>query len=156
MDIRQPDPAEVSDVIDELWIPFAQEMERLDEYNALADDIRDDAIAHRKQQLSNDDCRTLVASEGETLVGLSAATLTEPAPVFDRGTDLSISEVYVQEDYRGQGIATALLDDIEAWGEAQGCETMSLSVNVDNRPARTLYEKRGFEPKKCRYVKTRG
>jgi GNAT superfamily N-acetyltransferase len=46
--------------------------------------------------------------------------------------------------HRGQGIGTALLEELERRVIAEGIEMVRLSVEVEN-PARHLYEKAGYE-----------
>jgi ribosomal-protein-alanine N-acetyltransferase len=46
---------------------------------------------------------------------------------------------------RGQGIAIALLDALEATALTHGAERLFLEVRADNAPAIGLYERQGFE-----------
>lgn len=46
---------------------------------------------------------------------------------------------------RGQGVAKALIDDLEERLKARQAQTLRLEVHVDNEAARSLYEKHGFE-----------
>lgn len=154
MEIRQASRDDVVTIVDELWLPFAREMARLDDYNALASDIREDAIEHREEKLTQAEYCAQIAVEDDTFVGLATGEVRPSAPVFERGATLAISEAYVRPDWRQQGIASALLEALEAWGDKQGYETASLSVNADNHAAKALYESLGFEAKRCQMVKT--
>ena len=142
MEIRRLVEEDVEPLVDDLWLPFAREMAALDAYNALADDLRADALAYRRERPA-DDAATFVADDGG-LVGYTAVSYTEPPPVFARGPEASIEEVYVAPERRGEELATALLERAEAWARERGCERATLSVNADNDAARALYEDRGY------------
>ena len=148
MTVRRLREDEIPTLVDDLWFPLAREMADLDAYNALADDPRDYALAHRREQFRDDDSATFVAEREGALAGHVHVKRTDPAPVFERGPEGTISEVYVAPDYRGQGIADALMDRAEAWAADRGCEYVSLSVNEDNETARRVYESRGYSTRR--------
>ena len=154
MEIRQASRDDAVAIVENLWLPFAQEMAELDDYNALADDPREDAVDHRREKLSQANYCVKIAVEDDTFVGFASAEVQPSAPVFERGSTLAISEAYVQPEWRHQGIASALLDAIEAWGSQREYETVSLTVNTDNHTAKAFYEDWGFETKRIQMVKS--
>lgn len=54
--------------------------------------------------------------------------------------------LYVNADYRRQGLGTALMAQAETWAQQQGDRTIGLHVFTDNAPALTLYAQRGYLP----------
>ena len=56
-----------------------------------------------------------------------------------------IDSLAVYEEFRGLGIGATLLDHALATGAAQGCETISLVAEDQNKAALALYRSRGFE-----------
>lgn len=62
--------------------------------------------------------------------------------IIDEG---DITNVAVDEAYRGKGIATDLLEFAIEQGEAEGIIDFTLEVRVSNAPAIRVYEKCGFE-----------
>jgi GNAT superfamily N-acetyltransferase len=56
-----------------------------------------------------------------------------------------IQDVYVAEDARRRGVATALTDAAEMEARARGYDRISLSVGTGNVAARALYARLGFE-----------
>lgn len=86
--------------------------------------------------LSRNYCFYLVALIDGKLVG--SAGLTN---ICNEG---NIDNVVVAEGYRGQGVGTALLQQLIFRGEAEGIEAFTLEVRVSNAPAIHVYEKLGF------------
>lgn len=50
----------------------------------------------------------------------------------------------VDEDYRGNGIASSLFNYVFEWAENAGVKRLELTVIKDNAPAFNLYKKMGF------------
>lgn len=78
----------------------------------------------------------IVAYEGETLVGVCGLVTS-----FDEGEVLNVS---VAKEYRKQGIAYKMLQQLLTEAESKGIKHFTLEVREGNVPARTLYEKLGF------------
>lgn len=144
MEIREIRREELESLIDSLWNPFAEEMATLDSYNALADDIRDGQLEYKREQFENEDIVIYVAAEGDALLGYALAEHGATPPVFQRGSEVNIEELYVSPSTRNQGIASALMEQVEQWAGDQDAERVTLSVNEANEPALDLYRELGF------------
>jgi ribosomal protein S18 acetylase RimI-like enzyme len=151
MKTRQLSQDDIETLVDELWVPLANEMAGLSTYQELAPDAREQTIAHKQSLCEDSDSRTLVAEEHGNLLGYVSATIGAPPPIFERGPDLRIEELYVVESQRGQGIATQLLSRIQEWGESRNCDTASIGVNTSNEAAKHLYESLGFAKSRVTY-----
>jgi ribosomal protein S18 acetylase RimI-like enzyme len=57
---------------------------------------------------------------------------------------VNLYQVWVAPEYRGHGVAAALLDAALAWARATGATAMQLGVVCGNDAARRLYERAGF------------
>lgn len=57
---------------------------------------------------------------------------------------LNVHDLAVVPDARGRGVGRALLTEAERLARERGCCKLTLEVQDDNRPARTLYERFGF------------
>jgi ribosomal protein S18 acetylase RimI-like enzyme len=82
----------------------------------------------------------LVAIADGAVVGQCAAIIHRHP---DKPTELYIEEVGVAPDFRRQGIARRLLDEMLALGKSSGCEEAWVGTEHDNDSARGLYETRG-------------
>ena len=83
----------------------------------------------------------LLALEGDLVVGQCAAVLHKHP---DKPTELYIDEVGTASTHLRQGIATAMMDEMFAWGRDLGCKEAWLGTELDNHPANGLY--RSFRP----------
>lgn len=80
----------------------------------------------------------LVAEQGDTVLGYIGSQSVPP--------EADMMNLAVAPEARRQGIAEALVHALEAALREKGTESLTLEVRVSNLPARTLYEKLGFEP----------
>ncbi len=90
--------------------------------------------------IQSSDTRLFIAVKGEQVVGM--LTL-----VFSRlisGSKAWIEDVVTDQDFRNQGIATALLQQAIDTTRQEGIDTLCLTSNPSRTAARTLYRKIGF------------
>ena len=57
---------------------------------------------------------------------------------------LNLHDFAVRPEFRGRGIARALLDELARLGRELGCCKLTLEVLANNTPARSLYRASGF------------
>jgi ribosomal protein S18 acetylase RimI-like enzyme len=55
-----------------------------------------------------------------------------------------LQDIYIRADSRGTGAGKVLLANVAAWGIERGADHLRLSVDRDNTPARSFYEKIGM------------
>ncbi len=146
--IRRLRESEVRTLVEDLWLPFSEEMAALDRYEALADDVDvvAEAVAYRERRLRDDDAAHFVAERARRLAGYVHVEHRAAPPVFARGDEAHVVGLYVRPADRGDGVASALLTRAERWAGERDCEYVTLSVGVDNAAARGLYDDRGYEP----------
>ncbi|MBR2402368.1 MAG: ribosomal protein S18-alanine N-acetyltransferase, partial [Lachnospiraceae bacterium] len=89
-----------------------------------------------EQLLEDEKSLYLVAKIEDEVVGCCGVTI-----VCGEG---NINNVVVDEAYRGQGIAFAMMQELLNQGRQQGSVEFTLEVRVSNAPAIHLYEKLGF------------
>jgi ribosomal protein S18 acetylase RimI-like enzyme len=85
----------------------------------------------------------LVAYEGEQPVGfVSGVELLHP----DKGRELFLYELGVDEEHRRRGIATALVDALAELARERGCYGMWVLTEPENAAALATYRAAGGEP----------
>ncbi len=67
--------------------------------------------------------------------------------IWTETEDCWLEDVYVVDAARGQGIGRALVEAVLERARARGCKRVELDVDVENAPARALYEALGFGDK---------
>ncbi len=101
---------------------------------------RPDAVA---RFLAEDGHHLLVASEDGRPVGfVSGVEVTHP----DKGTEMFLYELAVDEPFRRRGIGRALVERLAALAREAGCYGMWVVTDHDNEAARATYEGTGAAP----------
>jgi len=109
-----------------------------------------------KEELEEMICekKIYVAKINDEIVGYIIFTIKEKKnqnPKFRRRKLLDIDAMCVDENYRGKGIGTALLDYAKQVGIENNCTDMYLTVNEENINAIKTYEKFGMRIKNISY-----
>jgi ribosomal protein S18 acetylase RimI-like enzyme len=93
--------------------------------------------------LAVDGHHLLIAYEGGLAVGfVSGVEVTHP----DKGTEMLLYELAVEETFRRRGIGRALVEQLAARARAAGCYGMWVVTDHDNEAARGTYEGTGGVP----------
>ncbi|TYT61577.1 GNAT family N-acetyltransferase [Natrialba swarupiae] len=87
----------------------------------------------------------LVARVDGEIVGFASFSVEHGALELE-ATRGSLSNLYVEPDYRGRGIGSALLEAVEAAFEARDVEVLVLEVMAENEEARRFYRRHGYDP----------
>ncbi len=84
----------------------------------------------------------LVALDGDTVAGyIGSQTVLDESDMMN---------VAVHPQYRRQGIAQALVQELALRLKEKGSRWLTLEVRASNEPAKSLYEKLGFTQVGCR------
>lgn len=91
-----------------------------------------------------------VLTSAEDVVFAAVRPAPPPAPLAAVGrgvlTDgwLGVTAVTVDEQYRRQGLATAVMGALQRWAAERAAHSVYLQVVADNAPALALYRRAGF------------
>ena len=89
------------------------------------------------QELTNPVARYLVAKIDNKVVGFVGTWI-----ILDES---HITNIAVHPNYRKQGIASKLIEELLNYCKSQGCIAYTLEVRSTNKAARALYEKHNFK-----------
>ncbi|MEU4578613.1 GNAT family N-acetyltransferase [Nonomuraea sp. ATR24] len=93
--------------------------------------------------LADDRHHLLVAYVDDVPAGMvTGVEMTHP----DKGTEMFLYELGVDEAYRGQGIARALVLALGRLARERGCYGLWTATGEDNEPAQATYESAGGSP----------
>ena len=96
-----------------------------------------------KKHLADKNFRVYAARADDKFVGWIALVFMPKISWTDKGF-VYVDELWVQEDYRMQGIATALMAKADQYKNEIDAAGVRLYVNVNNPTAKHLYEKCGY------------
>ena len=98
---------------------------------------RSDSLTEIEKKISRDPDLFLVAFTGENIIGAVIGG-------FDGRRGL-IYHLAVDSRYRGQGIGTTLMEEVESRLRAKGCLKCYLMVTLDNLAVSDYYTQRGWQ-----------
>lgn len=145
------DPATMGDLerLVDLWLALARGQRehgsRIDPA-ASADTIRESLAQHVLAE------GVLVAREADRTVGFVMFGTDESGFERDRPRGV-VRNVFVDQDARGEGVGTALMDAAEERLAAAGADEVVLEAMADNDAARAFYRERGYEPHRVQFLK---
>ncbi len=96
------------------------------------------------------ECVLALAQEGGEYIAFAFAN--RGIGLESGGGYLWVNELFVKEDHRRGGVATALLSCLETWGRERRCTRIILAANPTNSAALGLYEKTGFSCQTASWV----
>ena len=90
-----------------------------------------------------------VAAEGDFVAGYCFCQWKSfrENPVMTDRKELYVDDLCVDENRRGQKIASRLFDHVRAYAKAEGCDFLTLNVWCGNTGAMKFYENIGMKPR---------
>jgi GNAT superfamily N-acetyltransferase len=159
MRIRPAGRGDVADLA-RLWLEFGTYYAELDaeRFKVPSSDGVEDWVEERVMRSPD---HWLVAEVDDQIAGCAVGTITEPHPqagwkmLTDAAvTRLGINVVQTAEAHRRKGIATALIRELEAWGQSQGAEIALAETYVHSPSAIPFWESTdGYERTSARFRK---
>ncbi len=109
-------------------------------FSHIAEDVFDEAIDPDRlaRYLADPNHLMVVALDEKGQILAQAAAIVHFHP--DKPTELYVDNLGVTPSYHRQGIARRLLTELLVWGREIGCELAWVGTEVDNLPARGLYD----------------
>lgn len=123
---------------------------------------RPDLFLNVDEVISRDNFREMIqakeifiAKKDAKIVGYITFKIQEKTnPSMRYRKQINIDAICVDEENRGEGIGTALLEYTKKFGKENNCTDMYLTVNEENENAIKTYEKFGFKVKSIAYSMT--
>lgn len=94
--------------------------------------------------IDSPDCLLTAACEGNHIVGFLAGYLSPPSPTRQPVTFATLRSLYVDDDHRRSGAASALTEHFVTWATARGAVEAHVDSYAANEAAQLLYERQGF------------
>lgn len=108
--------------------------------------LRPDPITYHdiESLIASPDAEIAVAEIAASLVGCGFAVKRESRHYTEPPFHAHLGFMFVEPEYRGQGINQAILRHLLSWAKGKGLTETRLTVYPGNRPAVRAYEKAGF------------
>lgn len=129
-----------------LWQQFATLREGLTRSRILNDDAADYFFGYATGLLSRKDTLTLVADDGGTVVGYLIAQKQRRPPIYHHTQVAYLSDSFVAESHRGQGILRQFMGEMHKWCKAEGITAVDVQIFEGNEDAKQVFRHLGFTP----------
>lgn len=140
------------DALVERWYALARSMEAYDELNELAYADADEVPADGFQSLLDDPDVTvsLVVHEDDPIGYVTLREGRHPSREYSRY--LRIVDLFVDEDHRGDGHGTRVVERVADLARERGCDHLTVACEWENEDARRFYRDAGFRSKQVEYA----
>ncbi|MFH1285912.1 MAG: GNAT family N-acetyltransferase [Candidatus Micrarchaeota archaeon] len=98
-----------------------------------------------KKRLKAKNAAVFVAEANGQIIGHIMVSRNKLPPVYS-AREAYVDELFVKPNYRGKGVATALLQQAQKWAKEKKYNVIAISVNIKNTRAKKLYENFRFKP----------
>ena len=132
------------DGICELWGQFARMRESQTQSRILNDDAADYFFGYATGLLHRKDTLTLVAADEGVLVGYLIAQQQRRPPIYHHTRVAYISDAFVAESHRKQGLLRNFINEVEKWAIREGVTALDVQIFKANELAQEVYRKMGF------------
>lgn len=154
LQIRDAEPSDKPALI--RFMGLLQEVERkLHPSRRPGEDIAASHLDYLENIVREQDGRILVAQHEGEIAGFLVCFVEEFEDYLHEADKIVgwVSDIYVDEEHRGQGISTALLTAAEQHFGECGLTKVLISFLANNILAKTAYEQAGFRPYESIYEK---
>ncbi len=132
----------------ELWCELMSLHQSLDSRFSIAEEGQKKYARHVQEILRSRDNLVLVAEETASgaLVGYILGELQMRSPKVKPGLYAFISDVYVREQWRQQGVGSALFEELRLWCVGRKATAIELYVAENNPAALAFWQAMGLMP----------
>jgi ribosomal protein S18 acetylase RimI-like enzyme len=153
--IESPD-TDAADRIADLWVRLAEDQQQHGSH-LKSEANREDITENITRSIVGDGLRVARAEadddvESGTVLGFVMFTI-DIGPFETDVTRGTIENIYVEPEYRNQGVGAALLSAAEDALAERGADVVKLEVMGNNEDARRFYGGRGYEPHRVQLEK---
>jgi GNAT superfamily N-acetyltransferase len=131
-----------------LWKEFARLREGMTQSKILNEDAADYFFGYATGLLQRKDTLTLVAEENDggnkTLVGYVIASKQRRPPIYRHTKVAYLSDAFVSESHRGQGILKQFMAELKKWSLNEGITAVDVQLFDANKEAQAIYKTLGF------------
>lgn len=131
-----------------LWLELMDHHRALDSRFRIAPDAEHRYSRHAQEMIRSNRARVLIAEEVDTskVFGYIMGELQDRPAISIPGLYGFISDVYIRESWREQGVARALVDELKQWFIKHKATAVELYAAENNIPSLAFWENMGMKP----------
>ncbi|PSH02276.1 MAG: GNAT family N-acetyltransferase [Nanohaloarchaea archaeon QH_8_44_6] len=151
MELKEADKQELETLV-ELWFSLAKGMEKYSDLNRLIYESENEVDKEEfLNQLEDENYTFYLIREKEETIGYTKLEQgRNPSREFSDHT--RIVEIFIKKDYRNKGFGSKTIEEVKQIASNEGSDHLKISSEWDNRGARRLYKREGFEEKQVSFV----
>ena len=109
--------------------------------------LKDDPISYYNLEsfILSKTTQLLVAQCDDIIIASGYAQIRETEPHHNSDQHAYLGFMYVEPEWRGQGLNQLIMDELMAWSKNQNVRHFRLQVFLHNQAAIKAYEKAGFQ-----------
>jgi len=139
-----------------LWHEFTAHLSKYDDRYSHDDQADERWLRYFENQLVDSKYGTVLLAESEAggePIGVLEARLMGDHPIFQLPKHGYVHGLFVREEHREEGVASALLDAAAEWfsEEPRNVDYYRIDVLADDETASRMLESHGLEPVECVY-----
>ena len=135
---------EINSVV-KLWGKLSDYHKNFDDYMMPSSYWKEYMREYFENDIDKQNRITFIAKNKNKYVGFIKAEIRTAPEMFGGFKTGYISEVFVNEDERGNGLALSLMEKAFEWFKTKDVESIRLNVNSQNIRAIRFYERLGFK-----------
>lgn len=143
--IRRADLAD-RDSIMVLWKRLMEFHAPLDPYFAMTEDAPEKFHSFLTDNLQQSDKIVMVAEINHKIIGYMMGMIMTSPPVFKMQKYGEITDAFVDDRLRKQGMGEKLFSKMKAWFAAQGLHRIDINAAAKNPISNKFWKKMGFAP----------
>lgn len=118
-----------------------------EEFDATIDpewNTSEEATQYFKERITDEDGFAVVV-EDDQVVGYAVGSIRDAEAYREDLQVAGLESMYVEPEYRSQGIGTEFMEEFEEWAENSNADRMRVEVTSQNREGIRFYEKNGLK-----------
>lgn len=107
--------------------------------------LTEEAANWYRKRINQGNGFAVVAQEDQTVIGYAIGATGSAEEFRTTDTLAELETMYLQPEYRGQGIGTRLLEEFKDWADNQDADRLRVEASAQNKGAIRFYRDNGFE-----------
>ncbi|EOD01606.1 GNAT family N-acetyltransferase [Caldisalinibacter kiritimatiensis] len=129
----------------DMWKRLSDYHMRFEDYMEPSQNWREVLISLYNDDFDRADRLILIAKDKGKYIGFVRVEIKTISSIFQRKVTGYISDIYIDEEYRGSGLAESFMKEVRNWLKSKRIYDVRLNVNSQNIRAINFYKKMGFD-----------